>query len=106
MKGILLSLILGFNYFVGIYYVIVNSVYSILLTISLFVILRYIKRIKYSAIRDFSYSPETPPVSILIPAHNEENVIIRTVKSALSMNYPFFDVIVIMMILQTTLCLI
>lgn len=95
MKGILLSLILGFNYFVGIYYVIVNSVYSILLTISLFVILRYIKRIKYSAIRDFSYSPETPPVSILIPAHNEENVIIRTVKSALSMNYPFFDVIVI-----------
>ncbi|NWF75585.1 MAG: glycosyltransferase [Nitrospirae bacterium] len=95
MKGILLSLILGFNYFVGIYYGIVNSVYSVLLTISLFVILRYIKRIKYSAIRDFSYSPETPPISILIPAHNEENVITRMVKSALSMNYPFFDVIVI-----------
>lgn len=95
MKGILLSLILGFNYFVGIYYGIVNSVYSVLLTISLFVILRYIKRIKYSAVRDFSYSPETSPVSILIPAYNEENVIIRTVKSALAMNYPFFDVIVI-----------
>jgi cellulose synthase/poly-beta-1,6-N-acetylglucosamine synthase-like glycosyltransferase len=95
MKGILLSFILGFNYFVGIYYGIVNSVYSLLLTISLFVILRYIKRIKYSAVRDFSYSPETSPVSILIPAHNEENVIIRTVKSALAMNYPFFDIIVI-----------
>ncbi len=95
MKGILLSLILGFNYFVGFYYGIVNSVYSILLTISLFVILRYIKRIKYSAVRDFSYSPETSPVSVLIPAYNEENVIIRTVKSALAMNYPFYDIIVI-----------
>jgi len=95
MKGILIFLVLGFNYYVGFYYGIVNLMYSVLLTTSLFVILRHLKRIKYSAVKDFSYSPETPPVSILIPAYNEKNVIIQTVKSALLMNYPIFDVIVI-----------
>jgi len=95
MKNILIIIALWFNYTVGFYYGVINLVYSILLTTALFVILRYIKRIKYSAVKDFHYSPETPPISILIPAHNEEHAIIRTVKSALLMNYPFFDVIVI-----------
>lgn len=95
MTGFFISFILGFNYFVGFYYGIVNFVYSVLLTTSLIVILRYIKRIKYSPVKDFSYSPETPPVSILIPAYNEERIIVQTIKSALSLNYPFFDVIVI-----------
>lgn len=95
MTGFLISFILGFNYFVGFYYGIVNFVYSVLLTTSLIVILRHIKRIKYSPVKDFSYSPETPPVSILIPAYNEERIIVQTIKSALSLNYPFFDVIVI-----------
>ena len=95
MTGFLISFISGFNYFVGFYYGIVNFVYSVLLTTSLIVILRHIKRIKYSPVKDFSYSPETPPVSILIPAYNEERIIVQTIKSALSLNYPFFDVIVI-----------
>jgi cellulose synthase/poly-beta-1,6-N-acetylglucosamine synthase-like glycosyltransferase len=95
MTGFFISFIVGFNYFIGFYYGIVNFVYSVLLTTSLIVILRYIKRIKYSPVKEFSYSPETPPVSILIPAYNEERIIVQTLKSALSMNYPFFDVIVI-----------
>lgn len=95
MIGILITLLLGFNFFVGFYYGVVNLVYSILLTIALFVIIRYIKRIKYSAIKDFRDSPETPPISIVISAYNEERIILQTVRSALAMNYPFFDVIVI-----------
>ena len=95
MKTLLISLIFGFNYFVIIYNGIFNFVYTFLLTVSLFVILRYIKRTRYSAYRDFGFSAETLPVSILMPAHNEEKVIIHTVKSALSINYPCFDVIVI-----------
>ena len=36
-----------------------------------------------------------PPVSVLIPAYNEEEVIVQTVKSALESDYPHFEVIVI-----------
>jgi cellulose synthase/poly-beta-1,6-N-acetylglucosamine synthase-like glycosyltransferase len=35
-----------------------------------------------------------PPVSVLVPAHNEEKSIVDSVKSMLRMNYPDFEVIV------------
>jgi len=95
MKTCLIAFLLGFNYFVGFYYGFVNIFYSLLLIISFFVIIRHIKRIRYSSIKEYSISPETPPISVLVPIFNETNIIIRTVNSALSMNYPFFDVIVI-----------
>lgn len=95
MRSLLIASIIGFNYFVGIYYVFANLFYTILLSTSLFIVLRYIKRIRYSPIKDFSTSPEIPPVSILIPICNEEKIIIQTVNFVLSINYPFFDVIII-----------
>lgn len=95
MKAFLTSLIIGSNYFVGFYYGVVNLVYTVLLTAALFAILSHIKRIKYSPIKDLSSSPEAPPVSVLIPAYNEEIHIVSTVSAALSMNYPFLEVIVI-----------
>jgi len=36
-----------------------------------------------------------PPVSVLVPAHNEEAVIVRSVRAMLAMDYPNFEVIVI-----------
>ena len=95
MKRLLISLVLGFNYFVGFYYGIFNFIYSVLLAISLFVILRYIQRIKYIPFTDYRNSPKTPPISILIPVFNEEKCIIRTIKFALAVDYSAFEVIVI-----------
>jgi cellulose synthase/poly-beta-1,6-N-acetylglucosamine synthase-like glycosyltransferase len=95
MRQVLISLLLGFNYFVGAYYGIVNLVYTILLTISIFVIFRHIKRIKYSQAENLDSSPEVPPISILLPAYNEEKVVVQAINSVLSLNYPIFEVIVI-----------
>ncbi len=36
-----------------------------------------------------------PPVSVLIPAHNEEDVIVETVNAALAAEYPHLEVIVV-----------
>lgn len=36
-----------------------------------------------------------PRVSVLIPAYNEEKVILRTIKSILKSDYPYYDIIVI-----------
>jgi len=72
-----------------------NAVYSILLALALFVIFRHLRRIKYSPYKEFNMSQETPPVTILIAMHNEENVVLRSIRSALATEYPFFEVIII-----------
>lgn len=95
MRSLAVSLIIGVNYFIGFYFGFVNLIYTALLGISLVAILRHIRRIRYAPFRAYISSPETPPVSILISAYNEEKNIARTVRSALSVNYPFFEVIVI-----------
>jgi len=38
---------------------------------------------------------ELPPVSIIVPAFNEENVIDRAIESLLGMDYPTFEVLVV-----------
>jgi cellulose synthase/poly-beta-1,6-N-acetylglucosamine synthase-like glycosyltransferase len=95
MREALVSFILGFNYFVGAYFGVMNTIYACLLALSLFSILRHIKRIKYAPIKDFHLSSQTPPVSILIPVHNEVNVVCKSVRAALDCDYPLFEVIVI-----------
>jgi len=95
MISILSAAILGFNYFVGFYFGVVNVIYSLLLTLALVVIFRHLKRIKYSALSEVHDSTQTPPVAILIPVHNEEEVVLRSIRSALQADYPFFEVIVI-----------
>lgn len=95
MTSYLISGVIFFNIAVGVYYGLLNSVYTLLLSIALFTVIRQGSRAKYTEDRLWLYSNETPPVSILIPACNEEDVILRTVASALTQEYPSFEVIVI-----------
>ena len=95
MKAFAADFVNGFNWFVLLHYALVNLVYTALLAVATVVILRHILRIRYAPFKDFVTSPETPPVSVLVPAYNEENVIARTVRSTLAMDYPYFEVIVI-----------
>lgn len=48
----------------------------------------YIYYIKLSKMKNYNKIQHYPTVSIVVPAHNEEKVIRRTVKSLLSFNYP------------------
>jgi cellulose synthase/poly-beta-1,6-N-acetylglucosamine synthase-like glycosyltransferase len=88
-------LVKGFNYFVVVYYGFINITYSLLLIASLMVIFKHLRRLKYSSHREYTASPKTPPVSVLIPVFNEENVVVETVKSALLLEYPYYEVIII-----------
>ena len=95
MKHFAILLVLGFNVFVGFYYLAVNFVYSSLLVIALVVVVRQMRRAKYSAARDFSVSPETPPITVVIAAYNEQDSVCRTIESALAMDYPQYEIIVV-----------
>jgi cellulose synthase/poly-beta-1,6-N-acetylglucosamine synthase-like glycosyltransferase len=95
MKTGIAYFVIGFNYFVGAYFGAVNAVYTVLLTVSLLAIIRHLHRVKYSPLRDFRVSPETPPVSILMPVYNEEQIVIRSIRAALAIDYPLFEIILI-----------
>lgn len=44
---------------------------------------------------DTKFKPKSPPVSILVPAYNEEPTILRTMKSLLSLDYEEYEIIVV-----------
>ncbi len=93
--SILVSIILGFNIAILIYFIAINSSYFILLAISYFSVLRYQRRIEHEQWRRIIQSPLTIPVSIIAPAYNEELAIEESVKSLLMLEYPEFEVIVV-----------
>ena len=77
------------------YYLSCNLIYLWLLLVALKV---SIKRNRQQAIASYDQmrvSPLTPPISILVPAHNEEGSIVESVRSLLTLDYPEFEVIVV-----------
>ena len=78
-----------------IYFVAINVTYT-LLTFTSFAQTAFRTRQAEATNFDFLLrSGLTPPVSIVIPAHNEEPVIMDSVTTALAVDYPEFEVIVV-----------
>jgi len=76
------------------YFVCINAVYLGLNFVAMFGILRHIRE-HGAGFRIRNYAEYQPPVSILVPAYNEEKTIVATVRSLLRLNYPSFEVVVI-----------
>lgn len=79
--------------FIG-YFLLLTLVYAILNVISFIVIRRYMRRYD-NPLLPGSFGPLLPPVSVLVPAYNEELSIVASIKSILQMEYPRFEVVVI-----------
>lgn len=77
-----------------VYFICINLVYLALNFIAMFAILRYVRE-HGASFRIKNFADYQPPVSILVPAHNEERTIISTVRSMLRLGYPNFEVVVI-----------
>lgn len=77
-----------------IYFICINVVYLGLNFISMFSILRYVRE-HGASFRIKNFADYQPPVSILVPAYNEERTIIATVRSLLRLGYPNFEVVVV-----------
>ena len=93
--GILMSIMLVLNVAILGYFIAINGVYSVLLLISYFSILKYQRRIQHEQWRRVIQSPLTIPVSVIAPAYNEEFTIVESVKSLLMLEYAEFEVIVV-----------
>ncbi|NIM01962.1 MAG: glycosyltransferase [Acidobacteria bacterium] len=93
--AIVTTLIIGFNAFVLVYFLLLNTSYLLLFLLSLRGVFRFVRRTFFSDYRQIMQSEMTWPISILVAAHNEEKTIVETVRSLRMVNYSEFEIIVI-----------
>ncbi|MGH9455422.1 MAG: glycosyltransferase family 2 protein, partial [Terriglobia bacterium] len=72
-----------------------NGAYTLLMLGSLASVLVYNRRLAYQGLGDLSESVTTPPVTVIIPACNEEAVIAETVRCVMNCRYPGLQVLVV-----------
>ncbi|MDF2612378.1 MAG: icaA [Clostridia bacterium] len=89
------ELILKFNYFILFYVLCVNTIYFAQLILSSFSLYDYIKKMSYSGYRKYTESENMIPISVLVPAYNEQETIVDNIESLLSLHYPTFEIVVI-----------
>jgi poly-beta-1,6-N-acetyl-D-glucosamine synthase len=89
------DLLLGYGLFAMYYVLVVNSIYLLITIFSHLNISSIMKRSRFTRYQSLAGSERVPPVSILVPAYNEELTIIENVRSLLALHYPQYEVIVI-----------
>ena len=87
--------VLGVNYFVLGYFLTINMVYLTLYVISFVEIADYVRREVFSGLPELFTSNYAPPVSVIVPAYNEEATIAQSVRSFLTLHYPLHEVVVV-----------
>jgi len=83
------------NYFITGYFVFVNIVYISMLLIAFGAIRKYSHHIQSLEMKTIFLSPFAKPVSLLVPAYNEQASIVQSLKSILQLQYPAYEIILI-----------
>jgi cellulose synthase/poly-beta-1,6-N-acetylglucosamine synthase-like glycosyltransferase len=95
LRLILNDSVLVFNLVVLSYFFLGNGIYTILMLLSLRATWVHMQQMAYQGLDALRRSLLTPPVTIIIPAWNEQDVIVNSVHSALQADYPELQVIVV-----------
>jgi len=89
------TLLDGFFGFVYAYYTALHGTYFVLIVIGLTQMRRYQQGIVFGDFKRIAESQLTMPISVIIPAYNEEKVIVNSVLGALNLTYPQHEVVVV-----------
>jgi cellulose synthase/poly-beta-1,6-N-acetylglucosamine synthase-like glycosyltransferase len=84
-----------FNLVIISYFFVGNGVYTVLMVLSLSKVWLHNRRLIYQGLDTLRDSVVTPPVTIIMPAWNEQSVIVGSVQSVLKTDYPSLEVIVV-----------
>lgn len=87
--------LLSFQSLVLLYFIILNATYTLFNFVSLFDIRRYLSTGGDQNVKSILSGSFYRPLSIIVPAYNEEETIVPSLKSLLALNYPEFEVIVV-----------
>lgn len=89
------NILVGFAAFIAVFMVLVISFYSIILLISVFQLRKEYLLDRNQSFDEYMNESFAKPVSIIVPAYNEEAGIVASVRSLLSIDYPSFEIIVV-----------
>jgi cellulose synthase/poly-beta-1,6-N-acetylglucosamine synthase-like glycosyltransferase len=78
-----------------VYFVVLHLIYLLLIFLGAAQIRRYQGAITFAEFDRISKSDLSMPVSVIIPAYNEADIIVGTVENALKLNYPTHEVVVV-----------
>ncbi|MBZ5516705.1 MAG: glycosyltransferase family 2 protein, partial [Acidobacteriia bacterium] len=84
-----------FNVVIVSYFFLANGTYTLLMLISLASVWLHNRRLSYQGLEEIRDSVVTPPCTILVPAWNEQVVIVDSTRSILRTEYPNLQVIII-----------
>jgi cellulose synthase/poly-beta-1,6-N-acetylglucosamine synthase-like glycosyltransferase len=89
------SVMRGINDFMLAYFFVINLIYTLLLVISVRESQQLDRRMAFGGYDVILRSPLTLPVSVLMPAYNEETTIVQAVQSLRLQKYGEFEIVVI-----------
>jgi cellulose synthase/poly-beta-1,6-N-acetylglucosamine synthase-like glycosyltransferase len=84
-----------FNVLIVAYFFIGNGMYTILMILSLVATWLHNRKLTYQGLDELRESVVTPPATIIMPAWNEQEIIVQSVGSILKTDYPNLEVIVV-----------
>lgn len=84
----------GFEIFILVYFAILALIYAASALLGLHSIVVYSRELSPVALRDLVEHDYYKPVSILVPAYNEQDSIVANISSMLKLHYPRFEIVV------------
>jgi len=95
VRAVVVAVLVGFDWAVIGYFVAINTSYFLLLMLAAAEFVRYLRWLPFVGYEEALASPLSPPVSIIVPAYNEEAGIATSVSAMLALQYPEFEVVVV-----------
>ena len=95
MSDLMQHISIFFAWFIMVYMLIVITFYSVVMLISVVQLRKEYKLDRHKSYSDYTEDIYTKPVSIIVPAFNEEAGIVHSIRSLLSINYPTFEIVIV-----------
>lgn len=84
-----------FNYYVLLYFILLNMVYLLTSLLAFRYLRQYRWRLRVIDVENLLTSVGAPPITLLAPAYNEEATCVESMRSLLTLQYPEYDVLMI-----------
>ncbi|HET8616567.1 MAG TPA: glycosyltransferase family 2 protein [Actinomycetales bacterium] len=94
-RHVLVDLLSWFDVSVLLYFLAINSSYLLLIALAALEFGSLLRRVPFAGYDEAYASPLTLPVSVVVPAYNEQAGIVESVRGMLSLRYPQHEIVVV-----------